>query len=215
MASPIQIVLNPENYEEAREAGGGGGRKDFYAHRDREFVAHKTALVGQLEAISDTLAAQSQGPIGYLKVVLKRDAWAKSHRPVNSLFRSDRISVVGGGDLGEMLVEGRPATLALVRAEIQKAETQTVMRFNEVRGRELPHPSAQRSETGAIERIELYGPSDKRNFSAEEAVAWLSNPLTGSGYEVELFDVVPPRPDWDRLDTAHPPIDLYLRRRFW
>lgn len=29
MASPIQIVLNPENYEEAREAGGGGGRKDF------------------------------------------------------------------------------------------------------------------------------------------------------------------------------------------
>lgn len=25
MASPIQIVLNPENYEEAREAGGGGG----------------------------------------------------------------------------------------------------------------------------------------------------------------------------------------------
>lgn len=29
MASPIQIVLNPDNYEEAREAGGGGGRKDF------------------------------------------------------------------------------------------------------------------------------------------------------------------------------------------
>ncbi len=27
MASPIQIVLNPENFEEAREAGGGGGAK--------------------------------------------------------------------------------------------------------------------------------------------------------------------------------------------
>lgn len=118
MASPIQIVLNPENFDEAREAGGGGGRKDFYAHRDREFVAHKAALMGQLDSISATLAAQSQGPIGYLKVVLKREAWAKSHRPVSKLFRSDRTPVVGGGDLGEMLVEGRPATLALVKAEI-------------------------------------------------------------------------------------------------
>ena len=36
MASPIQIVLNPENYEETREAGGGGGRKDFFAHKDRD-----------------------------------------------------------------------------------------------------------------------------------------------------------------------------------
>lgn len=102
-----------------------------------------------------------------------------------------------------MLVEGRPETLALVSAEIQKAETQTVMRFNEALGRELPHPSARRSETGAIERIELFGPSDKRRFSVEEAVAWLSNPHTGSGYEVELFDMVPPRSEWDRLDTPH------------
>lgn len=203
MASPIQIVLNPENFDEAREAGGGGGRKDFYAHRDREFVAHKAALMGQLDSISAILAAQSQGPIGYLKVVLKREAWAKSHRPVSKLFRSDRTPVVGGGDLGEMLVEGRPATLALVIAEIQKSETATVMRFDETRGRELPHPSAQRSETGAIDRIELYGPSDKRRFSVEEAVTWLSNPMTGSSYEVELFDVIPPRDEWDRLDAPH------------
>lgn len=200
MASPIQIVLNPENFEEAREARGGGGRKDFYAHRDRDFVAHKAALIDQLDAISGTLAAQSQGPIGYLKVVLKREAWAKTHRPVVALFRGDRTPVVGGGDLGEMIVEGRPASLALVRTEIQRAETQTVMRYNEARGRELPHPSAQRSEVGAVDRIELYGPSDKRNFSAEDAVAWLSNPVTGSGYEVELFGVVPPRSEWDRLD---------------
>lgn len=42
MASPVQIILNPENYEEAREAGGGGGRKDFFAHKDREFAAHRS-----------------------------------------------------------------------------------------------------------------------------------------------------------------------------
>lgn len=29
MVSPIQIVLNPDNFHEARETGGGGPGKDF------------------------------------------------------------------------------------------------------------------------------------------------------------------------------------------
>jgi hypothetical protein len=203
MASPIQIVLNTENFEEAREAGGGGGRKDFFAHRDRDFGAHKAALMGQIDTISDVLSAQSQGPIGYVKVTLKREAWAKSHRPVATLFRNDRAPVVGGGDLGVMIVEARPSALTQIKAEIGKAELQTRMRFDKRQRKEVPNPSAQKSETGAIERIELYGPSDKRKFSVEEAVGWLSNPMTGSGYEVELFDVLPPRSEWDRLDDPH------------
>ncbi|MDO8272673.1 MAG: S8 family peptidase [Gammaproteobacteria bacterium] len=203
MASPIQIVLNPENFEEAREAGGGGGRKDFFAHRDGEFGEHKAALISQIDTISAVLSAQSQGPVGYVKVSLKREAWAKSHRPIGTLFRSDRAPVVGGGDLGVMIVEGRPSTLAQVKADIEKAETQTRMRFDESKGKEVPHPSPQKSETGAIERIELYGPTDKRNFSVQDAVGWLSNPMSGSGYEVELFAHLPPRSDWDRLDAAH------------
>lgn len=203
MASPVQIVLNPENFEEAREAGGGGGRKDFFAHRDREFGLHKAALIAQIDTISEVLSAQSQGPIGYVKVILRREAWAKSHRPVGTLFRSDQAPVVGGGDLGVMIVEGQPATLAKVKAEIARAEVETRMRFDKRRERETPSPSAQKSETGAIERIELYGPSDKRNFSTEQAIAWLSNPTTGSAYEVELFDVLPPRSEWDRLDAPH------------
>jgi hypothetical protein len=203
MTSPIQIVLNPENFEEAREASGGGGRKDFFADRDREFGAHKAALMAQIDTISGVLAAQSQGPIGYVKVILKREAWAKSHRPVGTLFRSDRAPVVGGSDLGVMIVEARPSGLSQIKAEIAKAETQTRLRFDETRGKEVPYPSPQKSETGAIDRIELYGPSDKRRFSVEEAVAWLANPMTGSGYEVELFDVLPPRSEWDRLDAPH------------
>ncbi len=203
MASPIQVVLNPENFEEAREASGGGGRKDFFADRDREFGAHKAALMAQIDTISGVLAAQSQGPIGYVKVILKREAWAKSHRPVGTLFRSDRAPVVGGSDLGVMIVEARPSGLSQIKAEIAKAETQTRLRFDETRGKEVPYPSPQKSETGAIDRIELYGPSDKRRFSVEEAVAWLANPMTGSGYEVELFDVLPPRSEWDRLDAPH------------
>jgi hypothetical protein len=202
MASPVQIVLNPENYEEAREAGGGGGRKDFFAHRDRAFLAHRNALTEQIDAISGVLSTQSQGDIGYVKVVLRREAWAKSHRPVGALFRNDRTPVVGGGDLGVMIVEGRSVTLRQVGGEIGRAETHTEMRFNENKKKDEPHPSARKSETGAIERIELYGPADRRSFSPEEAVAWLSNPMTGGGYQVELFDPPSPRPEWDRLDTA-------------
>ncbi len=92
MASPIQIVLNPENYEEAREAGGGGGRKDFFAHRDREFAAHKMTLMEQIDTISGVLSAQSQGPIGFVKVILKREAWAKSHRPVAGMRSSYSVT---------------------------------------------------------------------------------------------------------------------------
>lgn len=203
MASPVQIVLNPENYEEARETNGGGGRKDFFAHRDAEFAAHRAALTSQIDTISDVLSAQSQGDVGFVKVILRREAWAKSHRPVSTLFRKDKTPVVGGGDLGVMIVEARPATLRQVAAEIAKAEDYTRTRFNAFKQKDEPYPTAQKSETGAIDRIELYGPSDRRNFSVEEAVAWLSNPMTGSSYQIELFENPPPRSEWDRLDAGH------------
>src|ERR1700686_400814 len=129
MASPIQIVLNPENYEEKRDAGGGGGRKDFFAHRDREFRTHQAGLIAQIDTISGVLSAQSQGDVGYVKVILRREAWAKSHRPVGALFRSERTPVVGGGDLGVMIIEGRPGALRQGGIEIAQAEKHTKKRF--------------------------------------------------------------------------------------
>jgi len=101
-----------------------------------------------------------------------------------------------------MLVEVRPSALAQVAAEIAKAETHTEMRFNEYKQKEEPHPTGRKSETGAIDRIEMYGPADRRNFSVEEAVAWLANPMTGSSYLVELFHSPPARSEWDRLDIG-------------
>jgi hypothetical protein len=118
------------------------------------------------------------------------------------LFRNDRTPLVGGGDLGVMIVEARPTPLRKVVAEMAKAEAHTDMRYNEYKKKEEPHPSSRKSETGAIDRIELYGPADRRSFSVEQAVAWLSNPMTGGGYQVELFDMPPPRSEWDRLDAG-------------
>src|SRR3546814_13991081 len=74
-----------------------------------------------------------------------------------------------------MLIEARPSTIRQVAAEIAKAETHTEMRFNEYKQKEEPHPTSRKSETGAIDRIEIYSAADRRSFSVEEAVAWLAN----------------------------------------
>jgi hypothetical protein len=203
MASPIQVILNPENFEEARDAGGGGLKKDFYAQRDAEFRAHRSALVEQLFNLATAIDAQPQGDIGVVKVILSRKAWAKSHRPVHSLFRPGRIPIVGGGDLGEMYFEAKPPILCSIARDVLDAEDQTRWKHDPISGRELPNPSTLRSEVGAISRIELYGPADRRRFSVEEAIDWLANPMTGSGYEVELFNVPPPRAQWDAVDESH------------
>jgi len=200
MAAPVQIVLNQESFEEVREKNGGGPKKDFFAHNDLEFERHRDEISKQLSSVAEALGRRSTGNIGFLKLILRRSAWAKSHRPIRALFKPELAPVVGGGDLGEIFVEARPQSLRQIRSVVESAETTTRVKTDPNTGKQVPHPSAARSETGAIERIELYGPSDRRRFSVEEGVSWLANPMTGSAYLVELFDVPPPRAQWDAAD---------------
>jgi hypothetical protein len=153
MASPIQIILNPENYEEARETSGGGPKKDFFANRDQEFREHKARLIAQLRTIADGLRANPQTDLGYVKVILHRSAWAKSHRPLKALFKADRTPIVGGADLGVMLVEAQPQALLQIAEDIGRAEDDTRLRLVPTLGREVPYPSTLRSDVGAFERI--------------------------------------------------------------
>ena len=47
------------------------------------------------------------------------------------------------------------------------------------------------------------GPADRScQFSVEDAINWLANPMTGSSYQVELFQVPPPRSQWDAVDQG-------------
>lgn len=199
MASPVQIILNHNNFEEIRDKQGGGSKRDFFAFRDADFIQHKTNVLDQMNAIGVVLSTQTFGSTGVIKVILRREAWAKSHRPTNVLFKSGRIPLVGGADLGEMLFEANPHSLRAVSEAIARAETTTRTKFDERSQKDVPDPSSFKKELGAISRVELYGPSDRRDFSADEAVAWLSNPLTGSSYMVELFEPPVPRAEWDLL----------------
>jgi hypothetical protein len=200
MTSPVQVVLNPENFSEDRETPGGGGpRTDFFADNDSAFVDHKKTLIGQLQGIVVELERQEPifGPVGFVKVILRRKAWAKSHRPVKMLFSDRRTPLVGGLDIGQLLVEATPENLVRIAQEIAKAEDSTTWKVNEKTGKPEVNPTPRRSETGAIESIELYGIADRRKFDLDQAVVWLSNARTGGQYEVELFETPPPTTNLD------------------
>lgn len=203
MAAPVQVVVNADNFHEDRENPPGGGRKDFFAHRDAEFVAHRDRIAADLRACADVLQQQTPqyGGVGHLKVVLRRAAWAKTHRPTQALFKAGLTPCVGGLDLGEMLFEVTPESLHRVAHDVLASEPDTRLKMKD--GKQVPNPSVRRSETGAIQRVELYGPSDKRRFDIEQAVAWLSHAGTGQSYEVELFSVPPPVIQRDTLEPRH------------
>ena len=203
MASPIQSILNPKSFDEVHKKAGGGPRHDFFAYRDEEFIKHKEGLISQLQAIAYKLQAAEETDLGYVKVSLRSEAWAKSHRPLKALFKPDCTPIVGGTDLGVMIVEALPRTMQQVANNIAQSEGQTKLLVMESHKKEIPFPTAYRSEAGAIESIELYNESDRRDFSLEDALVWLPKLITSSSYEVELFDSPPVQGGIDALDDSH------------
>lgn len=196
--SPIQIVLNTDNFIEAVERTGGGLNKDFYAGSDEAFIQHIEDISLQLSNIKQKQKENEFSEISYVKVTLKQSALAKSHRPTKALFRQDLAPIVGGGDLGELFVELSPGSIDKISSKINSAEENT--RWKEGPGRSpVPNPSKLRSELGSIEEIHPYTASDKRKFSITEGLEWISDPRTGGAYIIELFETPPPRQDWDNL----------------
>ncbi|RZJ83909.1 MAG: hypothetical protein EOO20_21960, partial [Chryseobacterium sp.] len=203
--SPIQIILNTNDFIEAWDRSGGGPAKDFFAGSDIEFVEHRDNLQRQLQEIRGMQVVSSFAPVSYAKVTLKQAALAKSHRPTSQIFKRDIAPVVGAGDLGELFIELNPESIDEINKKVGQAETET--RYKEKDGKTLPNPSRLRSEVGAIQEISAYTVSDKRKFSTKEAVDWLANPQTGGSYIVELFDAPPARQDWDTLSSYK--LDLF------
>lgn len=198
--SPVQIVLNSNDFIEAWIKPAGGGNKDFYAGKDSEFVLHKQKISEELSNIKNLLTANEYSEISYAKVVLKPSAIAKSHRPTGVLFKHDIAPVIGAGDLGELFVEVSPNSIDKISYKIAQTEEETKYKENK-KGEIKPNPSAARSELGAIDYIEPYNVSDKRRFSISEGLEWISNPQTGGAYIVELFEMPPAKHEWDNFTS--------------
>lgn len=198
--SPIQVVLNTNNFIENLENQGGGPSTDFFANNDIKFAEHKEMLSLQLQEIKNMQLNNEFTTVAYAKIILRQSALAKSHRPSNAIFNKEVAPIIGAGELGELYVELTPESIDAVSLKMDKAEPETRKRNYD--GKLVPYPSRIRSEIGAIDHISLHSRSDKRKFSISEAIEWLSNPRSGGAYIVELFDDPPAKKDWDTLSIS-------------
>ncbi|WP_323969238.1 S8 family peptidase [Aeromonas veronii] len=181
--NPVQVVLQTDQYMKLPEGGGGGGAKDFYEDRDEEFKRHKQQLLKQVESIRTVLSRTGSRQVGYVKVRLQSNALAKSHRPVDALFKPKSLPLVGSGALGELYFEVTPDTLASVAVAINSAEDKVTKRDKQ----DKLKASSARSETGAIEEIALPSLQDKRIFSIEGAAEHFKKWPGARYFTVELF----------------------------
>lgn len=195
--SPIQVVLNTNNFIEDVEHPGGGPSTDFFADNDAAFVEHREILSQQLREIKSMQINNEFAPVSYAKITLRQSALAKSHCPTRAIFNPDIAPVIGAGELGELYVELTPERIDRVSNKMNRAETET--RIKNINGKETPNPSRIRSEIGAIDHISQHSRSDKRKFSVVEAIEWLSDPRSGGAYIVELFENPPAKKEWDTL----------------
>jgi hypothetical protein len=185
---PVQIVLNPRQLAAPRERTGGGSGKDFFAGRDKAFVAHRSTVSASLQDVSGALRASgSANALGFLVVQMRADALAKSHRPQDALFKRGLSPHTATEKIGQPIFAVTPEVLDAVRIAVDSAEDTPEVR-EDSEGVSAPRPSNRRTETSAIASVRLWGEADKRHFSAAEAVEWLGTSSFGPNqYQVELF----------------------------
>lgn len=194
--SPIQIVLNSSDYVTIWERQGGGANRDFYEGRDVDFRNHVNLIEEQLSTI-ESFQNKNANKVSYAKVKLKSNALAKSHRPTTKLFKKDIAPIVGAGSLGELLVELSESSISILKSKLSTCELETNYQIKN--NKRVATPSRLRSEIGAIDYIQLYDKSDKRDFSIQEAINWFQNEQTGGLYLIELFETPISESKWDTL----------------
>ena len=198
--SPVQVVLNADNFIQNHDRLPGGSNKDFFAENNTLFKTHKKNLLSQLDSIESYQVKNKFSKFVFAKVILRPSALAKSHRPTTKMFNPLVAPVVGGGELGEIFVGLNSAAILQLKNTVEKAEEEIRTKLDK-NGDEVPNTSAIRSEVGSIETISIYGKEEKRRFSAKDAVEWFTDKRTGGIYLVNLFEVIPARKDWDTIDT--------------
>jgi Subtilase family len=185
-SNPIQVVLNSQNYVQKVDVQPGGGNKDFYEGRDAAFVAHRGNLAAQIMEIA-ALESPEHTPFHYVHVQLQDVAWAKSHRPIQALFQAGKVRTVGGNQLGTLIVEMTTADALVIFEKVLTAEETPKLAINKKTSELEEKPSRLRSEVGGVREIRRYVAQDRRKFTIDGAIGWLSDPRTGGSYYVETF----------------------------
>lgn len=211
--SPIQVVLDVRRFQDERVRKAGASPKDFFVGDDRAFIAHRQRIHNELTSVGSRLVASSAGGVGFVRVRMREEALAKSHRPIDRLFNPHFTPTVGSGGLGEIIVQVSPYTIDRAISEVSRAED--TLAFKPKKGspdKLVPAPSKWRSEVGAIESLDLWAPTDRRTFSAKSAVGWFAEHAVPSAYRIDLFEAQRPimRPAQAEFDTTGNLIEALL-----
>jgi hypothetical protein len=189
---PVQVVTNPERLREPRTPSTpASAGTDFFAGDDVGFIRQKARLTDAIKQIEAVISSESwmasQGGLAHVRVSMRADAIAKSHRPQKALFVSHWTPHVATARVGEPIYAVTPRSLRYVLQRLESAPEDVRVRVDARTGELVPAPNRLRCEVSALESVELWTAADKRSFSAEEAVTWLSKPDAGGNYVIEFF----------------------------
>lgn len=200
--NPIQVVLNSRNYVTFQDNLPGGGPKDFFGGNDAAFIKHKGKLKEQLGSIQAVLNQSESENIAYVKVKMRKEALAKSHRPIGAIFKRDKCPPAGSDGIGELYYMVSNVTLPSVLQSISRAEEETRYKTDKNTGKEKFNPSRNRSEVGAIQDISLPEVADKRSFSVPDGIKWLENERSGRMYIISIFHLPPTLGEFQNLTKS-------------
>ena len=142
----------------------------------------------QLNSISNIIEKSkfNNEQLVYTNITLQDAGWAKSHRPTTQLFSEKNVqNVMGGNQLGEIIVELTVDELENIREIISRAPEKTILEKKD--GKLKAKVSVLRSEVSVIDEIRLYDSVDKRNFTINQSIEWLAKTGTGHSYYIETF----------------------------
>ncbi|MEC6909630.1 S8 family serine peptidase [Photobacterium piscicola] len=169
----ILRVKNSQDYIARPIPNPGGDKKDFFDGDDEAFSFHKSSLISKMSEISLDIGSRDCQTFATMKVTLKDDAIAKSHRPTSALF-NHKHPVVGGGEIGELYVQVNSKSLPKLTERIAQAKVKSDIKFNKD-GKIVPKVGSLRSEVSAIESLELLGASDKCSLSDNDILREIYN----------------------------------------
>ncbi|WP_288251613.1 hypothetical protein, partial [uncultured Hydrogenophaga sp.] len=183
-------MANPTALKKPRVVNAGGKQKDFFEGRDKDFVKHRDKLKADLELISSELKTSSAAfkGEGFVEVRLAQTAWAKSHRPVDKLFKPGIATLVGGSEIADLVFRVNAEGLKKIATEVGAAEAEGSKKLNATKKRMEVVVKELRSETGAIESVVLWGPDRRDAPTAKDAIGFLKKRGLAAYYRVELFE---------------------------
>jgi hypothetical protein len=201
--SPIQVVLDARQFQADRKRNAGSSNKEFFEGLDAAFAVHKQQLSEQLQAVKSKLQNSSASGIGFLKVQMREDALAKSHRPTKRIFHPNIMPLAGSSGVGELIVQISPSGIDQAIAQVESAENELAYKPKKDKPDVLePDPSRERAEVGAIESVRLWDGADRRAFNTDQALAWFNEQAVPKAYRVDLFESIQPIAKSARQDLA-------------